>query len=126
MNMRILRATGIASAVGFATVWALSTSFAQPAKKTPQPVDPDHAAKMTKGLDVFKKHLEAARHLYLAAGEAGNGKAIPESDRPGSPADDAGFILDEQLDSAAAPILYLLTSLVIAGAAYLLYALLHG
>ena len=39
---------------------------------------------------------------------------------------DSGLLLDDELDSAAAPFLYLLASLTIAAGGYLLYAMLNG
>ncbi len=60
-------------------------------------------------------------------GERGNGNAVPCSDSPGTASErDPSLILDEQLNSAAAPFLYLLSSVMIAVAAYLLYTLLDG
>src|SRR5436853_7600245 len=35
-----------------------TTAAAQPTKKAPEPIGADHAEKMTKGLDVFKKHVK--------------------------------------------------------------------
>jgi hypothetical protein len=60
-------------------------------------------------------------------GRGANGNAIPREDLPGSPPDrDTALVLDERLNAAAAPFLYLLSSLVIVIAAYLLYSFLHG
>ncbi len=59
-------------------------------------------------------------------GTSANGNAMPGSSLPGKSVEDAGLVLDEELTSAAAPFLYLLSSLVIAAGCYLLYALLHG
>jgi hypothetical protein len=56
-----------------------------------------------------------------------NGSALPREHLAGTPSDmDTGLVLDEKLNSAAAPFLYLLASLMTAGGAYLLYSLLHG
>jgi hypothetical protein len=55
-----------------------------------------------------------------------NGNTRPRGNLPGNTADDAGLVLDEELASAAAPFLYLLSSIVIAAGAYFLYALLRG
>jgi hypothetical protein len=60
-------------------------------------------------------------------GANANGNAIPREDLPGTPPDrDTALVLDDQLNAAAAPFLYLLASLVIVIAAYLLYWYLHG
>ncbi len=58
-------------------------------------------------------------------GSGANGDALPPED-PVRRAEESGPVLDEKLRSAASPFLYLLSSLVIAVAAYLLYAVLHG
>lgn len=54
-----------------------------------------------------------------------NGNAVPPEDRAGT-AEETGIVLDDELRSAATPFLYLLASLLIAVAAYTLYAVLHG
>ena len=41
-------------------------------------------------------------------------------------AEETGLVLDDELDSAASPFLYLLTALLIAVAGYFVYWLLHG
>lgn len=58
-------------------------------------------------------------------GTSANGNAAPRDDLAGTP-EDTGLILDDKLSSAASPFLYLLSILVIAVAAYLLYSFLHG
>ncbi len=45
-----------ALAMAFTAAW--SVSWAQTGKKAPAPIDPDHAVKMVKGLDVFTKHVK--------------------------------------------------------------------
>jgi Protein of unknown function (DUF1549)/Protein of unknown function (DUF1553)/Planctomycete cytochrome C len=45
-------------AVSLASFYVISVATAQPAKKAPDPVGADHAEKMIKGLDVFKKHVK--------------------------------------------------------------------
>ncbi len=40
--------------------------------------------------------------------------------------EETGLVLDDELRSAASPFLYLLSSLLIALAAYFLYSVLHG
>ncbi len=45
-------------AVGLAFLRINSATFAQPAKRPPEPVGADHAEKMVKGLDLFKKHVK--------------------------------------------------------------------
>ncbi len=55
-----------------------------------------------------------------------NGNAVPHHDLPVMPPEDTGVVLDDELNTAARPILYLLASNVIAVAAYFVYALLHG
>ena len=60
-------------------------------------------------------------------GTGANGNTIRREQLPGTPPDrDTGFVLDDELNSAATPFLYLLASLVTAVAAYFLYSLLHG
>jgi hypothetical protein len=60
-------------------------------------------------------------------GASADGNAIPREDLPGTPAEkDAALVLDDQLSMAATPFLYLLSSLVIAVAAYMLYLYLRG
>jgi hypothetical protein len=60
-------------------------------------------------------------------GASANGKAVPRDGLPGTPPDsDTSLVLDDRLNAAAAPFLYLLASLVIVIAAYLLYSFLHG
>jgi hypothetical protein len=60
-------------------------------------------------------------------GASANGNAVPREELPGKPPErDAALVLDDQLSTAAAPFLYLLSSLVIVVAAYLLYSFLHG
>ncbi len=52
---RVVVAVG---AVALAALAARGTSVGQESKKAPEPpVDPDHAAKMAKGLDLFKRHV---------------------------------------------------------------------
>ncbi len=58
-------------------------------------------------------------------GTSANGNAAPRDDLAEAP-EDTGLILDDKLSSAASPFLYLLSILVIAVAAYLLYSFLHG
>lgn len=58
-------------------------------------------------------------------GSSPNGNAPP----PGNPVrtpEKSSLVLDDELRSAASPFLYLLSSLLIAVAAYVLYALLRG
>jgi hypothetical protein len=56
-----------------------------------------------------------------------SGKAAPCSEPAGARGErDAGRMLDERLNSAAMPFLYLLSSVVIAAAGYFLYVFLHG
>jgi hypothetical protein len=43
-----------------------------------------------------------------------------------STTEETGLVLDDELRSAATPFLYLLSSLSIAVAAYILYSVLHG
>ncbi len=45
-------------AVGLAFLFLFSVATAQPPKKAPEPIGADHAEKMVKGLDVFKKHVK--------------------------------------------------------------------
>src|SRR6266404_7484717 len=45
-------------AAGLISLFIFSVATAQPTKKTPDPVGADHAEKMVKGLDVFKKHVK--------------------------------------------------------------------
>jgi hypothetical protein len=60
-------------------------------------------------------------------GASANGNAMPREDLPGTPPErDAALVLDDRLNAAAAPFLYLLSSLVIVIAAYVLYWFLHG
>ena len=59
-------------------------------------------------------------------GRSANGNAVPRDDMPGRPPEDSGLILDEELNSAAKPFLYLLASVLAAAGAYLLYVFLHG
>jgi hypothetical protein len=60
-------------------------------------------------------------------GASANGSAIPREDLPGTPPDrDTGLLIEDQLSTAAAPFLYLLSSLVIVIAAYLLFSFLRG
>lgn len=42
---------------GIAVLVSISVTAGQ-TKRAPEPLDPDHAAKMTKGLDIFKKHVK--------------------------------------------------------------------
>jgi hypothetical protein len=58
-------------------------------------------------------------------GSSANGKARPPDD-PARTDEESGLVLDDEIRSAATPFLYLLASLVIAVAAYLLYSLLRG
>ena len=51
--------------------------------------------------------------------------AAPPED-PARRPEETGFVLDDQLRSAATPFLYLLSSLSIMLAAYFLYSLFHG
>ncbi|MGC1585842.1 MAG: hypothetical protein ACLPJW_03210 [Rhodomicrobium sp.] len=53
-----------------------------------------------------------------------NGNAAPRDDLARG-LEDTGLVLDDELRSAASPFLYLLSILVIAVAAYLLYSFLH-
>jgi hypothetical protein len=58
---------------------------------------------------------------------ARNSNAAKGSGVAANPAEaDAALVLDEELNSAAKPFLYLLSSVVIAAGGYLLYAMLHG
>jgi hypothetical protein len=60
-------------------------------------------------------------------GASANGNAVPCEELPGTPPErDTALVLDDQLSTAATPFLYLLSSLVIVIAAYLLYSFLHG
>ena len=60
-------------------------------------------------------------------GASANGNAVPCEELPGTPPErEAPLVLDDQLSTAATPFLYLLSSLVIVIAAYLLYSFLHG
>ncbi len=54
-----------------------------------------------------------------------NGNALPPDD-PARTNEESGLVLDDELRTAATPFLYLLSSLLIAVAAYVLYWLLHG
>ena len=45
-------------ALGLTAVVTLSVNAGQPPKKAPEPIGADHAEKMVKGLDVFKKHVK--------------------------------------------------------------------
>ena len=58
-------------------------------------------------------------------GSSPNGNARPPED-PVRTTEESGLLLDDELSTAASPFLYLLSSLLIAVAAYVLYALLHG
>ncbi len=51
--------------------------------------------------------------------------AVPPED-PARTTEETGFVLDDELCSAASPFLYLLSSLLIALTAYFLYSVLHG
>jgi hypothetical protein len=56
-----------------------------------------------------------------------SGNAVPCSEPASAIGErDAGLMLDERLNSAAAPFLYLLGSVVAAAAGYFLYMFLHG
>jgi hypothetical protein len=56
-------------------------------------------------------------------GASADGNAVPRDDLPGTPSErDAALVLDDRLSTAATPFLYLLSSLVIVIAAYLLYS----
>src|SRR6186997_1199041 len=44
--------------VALSLVVVASANAGQPAKKTIEPIGADHAEKMVKGLDVFKKHVK--------------------------------------------------------------------
>ncbi len=57
-------------------------------------------------------------------GASANGNAARRDDLAGTP-EDTRLILNDELSSAASPFLYLLSILVIAVAAYLLYSFLH-
>jgi len=57
-------------------------------------------------------------------GKSANGNAAPRDDLASTP-EDTGLVLDDELRSAASPFLYLLSVLVIAVAAYVLYAFLY-
>jgi len=60
-------------------------------------------------------------------GAGANGNAVPCEKLPGTPPErDAALVLDDQLSTAATPFLYLLASLLIVIAAYLLFSFLHG
>jgi hypothetical protein len=60
-------------------------------------------------------------------GKGGNGEVYARNDPAISPQDmDSGFVLDEKLNSAAMPFLYLLSSILIAVGAYFIYTLLNG
>jgi hypothetical protein len=61
----------------------------------------------------------------MGENSSANGKASPPDD-PARTNEESGLVLDDEIRSAATPFLYLLASLVIALAAYFLYALLHG
>ncbi len=58
-------------------------------------------------------------------GTSANGNAVPRDDRAGTP-EDTGLVLDDELRSAASPFLDLLSILVIAVAAYVLYSFLYS
>ncbi len=56
-----------------------------------------------------------------------NGNALPRERLAGAPSDmDTALVLDDKLNSAAAPFFYLLASLMTVVGAYLLYSLLNG
>jgi hypothetical protein len=55
-----------------------------------------------------------------------NGSAISQNGMRGASPEDTSLVLDDELNSAATPFLYLLACVVIAVAAYFLYSLLHG
>lgn len=54
-----------------------------------------------------------------------NGNTLPP-DETAQTNEESGLVLDDELRTAATPILYLLSSLLIAVAAYLVYLFLHG
>jgi hypothetical protein len=54
-----------------------------------------------------------------------NGNSLPPDDPPRTN-EESGLVLDDELRTAATPFLYLLSSLLIAVAAYVLYSLLRG
>jgi hypothetical protein len=58
-------------------------------------------------------------------GSSPNGNT-PPPEVPVGTTEESGLVLDDELRSAASPFLYLLSSLLIAVAAYVLYALLRG
>lgn len=58
-------------------------------------------------------------------GNSPNGNAPPPENPVRTP-EKSSLVLDDELRSAASPFLYLLSSLLIAVAAYVLYALLRG
>lgn len=58
-------------------------------------------------------------------GSSANGNAVKRNDAAGA-REDTRLVLDDELNAAATPFLYLLSSLVIAVAVYLLYAFMHG
>jgi len=58
-------------------------------------------------------------------GTSANGNAAPRNDPAGNP-EDTKLVLDDELSSAATPFLYLLSILVIAVAAYVLYLFLYS
>jgi hypothetical protein len=58
-------------------------------------------------------------------GSGANGNTLPPDD-PVRTKEESGLVLDDELRSAATPILYLLSSLLIAVAAYMVYWFLHG
>ena len=60
-------------------------------------------------------------------GTGANGNAVPRDRFPGTPPDsDTGFVLDDEISSAAAPFLYLLSSIIAVIATYFLYTYLYG
>jgi len=59
-------------------------------------------------------------------GASANGNTAPREEPGVPPETDTALLLDDQLSTAATPFLYLLASLVIVVAAYLLFSFLHG
>lgn len=100
-----------------------------------QPYSEDEANKAIRSilLDFAPRGLSGSEHARAIGkedeimGENGanpNGNAAPRDDLAGT-AEDTRLILNDELNSAATPFFYLLSILVIAVAAYLLYSLLR-
>jgi hypothetical protein len=92
--------------------------------------DKDHGSSFGQGtsfnlivLAIWRRKEKAMRHN----GSNSSGKSAPCTEPPSARGErDTGPMLDEQLNSAATPFLYLLSSIIIAAAGYFLYAFLHG